>query len=119
MTRPCGCDRVQRGFTPFSDAADALDAAIDAQRALHHEVCETSSPLMVRIGVHTSEAQLRDGDYHRSAVNRPARLMAIAHCGQVVCSQATADLEGLAAITAILARVRDEHVSTRIPRVWV
>ena len=34
----------------------------------------------------------RDGDYYGSAVNRAARLMAVGHGGQIVCSQATGDL---------------------------
>jgi class 3 adenylate cyclase len=31
--------------------------------------------LRVRIGVHTGEAELRDGDYYGPAVNRAARLI--------------------------------------------
>ena len=34
----------------------------------------TPRPIRVRIGVHTGEAELRDGDYYGSAVNRCARL---------------------------------------------
>jgi len=44
------------------------------------------------MGLHTGMASLRDGDYFGSSLNRAARLMGIAHGGQVVCSQATTDL---------------------------
>src|SRR6185295_18625871 len=54
--------------------------------------------LRVRMGVHTGVASLRDGDYFGTSLNRAARLMGVAHGGQVVCSQATTDLarDGLA-----------------------
>ena len=50
--------------------------------------------IRVRMGLHTGEAEERDGDYFGTAVNRAARLMAVGHGGQVLCSQATAALVG-------------------------
>ena len=49
------------------------------------------------MGLHTCQAELRDGDYYGSAVNRAARLMSIANGGQIVLSLATEELarEGL------------------------
>jgi predicted ATPase len=44
------------------------------------------------MGLHTCEAEFRDGDYYGSAVNRAARLMSVAHGGQVVVSAATSEL---------------------------
>src|SRR6185295_16667522 len=49
-------------------------------------------PLRVRIGIHTGIAEARDGDYYGTTVNRAARLMALAHPGQVLVSEATAVL---------------------------
>jgi predicted ATPase len=76
----------------FGSAPAAVAAALAAQRALGAEAWPTEAPLRVRIGLHTGEAELRDDDYFGTAVNRAARLMAVAHGGQVVCSQATAAL---------------------------
>jgi predicted ATPase/class 3 adenylate cyclase len=76
----------------FSTADSAVLAAVDCQLAMDAETWALSEPLRVRIGIHTGVAELRDGDYFGSAVNRAARLEGIAHGGQIVCSQATADL---------------------------
>ncbi|TML65805.1 MAG: adenylate/guanylate cyclase domain-containing protein, partial [Actinobacteria bacterium] len=76
----------------FATAADAVSAASAAQVGLNAEPWSTTGPLKVRIGLHTCEVELRDGDYYGSAVNRAARLMSASHGGQVVCSAATADL---------------------------
>ncbi len=56
----------------FATAHDAIDAAIDAQRALGAERWDATGPLRVRMGLHTCEADVRDGDYYGSGVNRAA-----------------------------------------------
>ena len=81
-------------YAAFSTAHDAVDAAIAAQRSLGAEVWGATGPLRVRMGVHTGEVQHRDGDYFGTAVNRAARLMAVAHGGQLLVSHATERLLG-------------------------
>jgi predicted ATPase len=76
----------------FAAAGEALQAAEEAQRQLHGEVWGSIGSLRVRMGVHTGEVELRDGDYYGGVVNRAARLMGVAYGGQVVCSAVTADL---------------------------
>jgi len=76
----------------FATARDALDAGVAMQRALAAEPWAETGPLRVRMGIHTCEAEYRDGDYYGSEVNRAARLMSVAHGGQVVVSSATAGL---------------------------
>jgi class 3 adenylate cyclase len=74
-------------------AADAgVAAAIAGQRALSCAEWGATGPVRVRMGLHTGVASLRDGDYFGGTLNRAARLMAVAHGGQIVCSLATADL---------------------------
>src|SRR5262249_35256826 len=67
---------------------------LDAQSTLSMEVWPETGPLQVRMGIHTGETEERDGDYFGSAVNRAARLVAVAHGGQIVCSRATAEVAG-------------------------
>src|SRR5262249_14870639 len=67
-------------------------AAAAIQRALHAQDWPPEAPLRVRLALHTGEADLRDGDYYGSAVNRCARLRAIAHGGQALLSVATEEL---------------------------
>jgi predicted ATPase/class 3 adenylate cyclase len=73
----------------FSTAADATVAAVDAQLALAAEPWPESATLRARMGLHTGEADLRDGDYYGPTLNRAARLAATAHGGQIVASKAT------------------------------
>ena len=76
----------------FATAHDAVDAGVAAQRGLAEEPWAETGPLTARIGVHTCEAEVRDGDYYGSGVNRAARLMGVAHGGQVLVSAATSEL---------------------------
>ena len=70
----------------FTTPVEALSAAVEAQRGL------AEVGLRVRMAVHTGEAHERDGDYFGPAVNRAARLMAAGHGGQVLVSNAVAEL---------------------------
>ena len=70
----------------FHTPGDAVGAALDAQRALQAEPWPAEVPVRVRMGVHLGTVQERDGDYFGSAVNRAARLMGLAHGGQVLVS---------------------------------
>jgi predicted ATPase/class 3 adenylate cyclase len=78
----------------FHTAHDAIDAALVAQAALSAEAWPETGPLRVRMGIHTGETQERDGDYFGSAVNRAARVMAVGHGGQIVCSRAAIEVAG-------------------------
>ena len=71
----------------FADATDAARAAFDAQLGL-----TKLNVFKVRMGVHTGTADERDGDYYGPTLNRAARLMGIAHGGQILLSEATAAL---------------------------
>jgi predicted ATPase/class 3 adenylate cyclase len=76
----------------FGTAEGAVEAAVACQLALSGERWGVTGPLRVRMGLHTGAAEQRGGDYFGPVLNRAARLMAVAHSGQVLCSQATADL---------------------------
>ena len=76
----------------FSRVGDALDAAAGAQQALATASWPVGAMIRVRMGVHSGEAQERDGDYFGPAVNRAARIMAAGHGGQVVLSSVSASL---------------------------
>jgi hypothetical protein len=66
--------QLMRVVAAFTSPRSAVDAAVAAQRALL---------LPVRMGLATGEAELRDGDYFGTVLNRAARVMAVRHGGQV------------------------------------
>lgn len=78
-------------FVAFSDAAAALAASAEAQRALAaHDWPTPAAQPRVRMGLHTGHAEPLGGEYASPEVHRAARVAAAAHGGQVLCSQATA-----------------------------
>src|ERR1700689_2279599 len=76
----------------FATGHEALRAALETQKALASETWPDGAEIRVRMALHTGVCQERDGDYFGPVVNRTARLMAIAHGGQVVVSGVTAEL---------------------------
>lgn len=76
-------------FAVFQHAPGAASSAAAIQRVFTTEAWETDEPLKIRIGLHTGHADLREGDYYGSAVNRCARVRSLAHGGQVLLSLAT------------------------------
>ena len=78
----------------FADPVAAIDAAVAAQRALRDATWGEIGQLRVRMALHAGAAEARDGDYFGPALNRVARILAIAHGGQIICS----------AVAAVLAR---------------
>ncbi|MEP7327795.1 MAG: adenylate/guanylate cyclase domain-containing protein [Betaproteobacteria bacterium] len=76
----------------FHTAPAALAAALDAQRALQREPWPDAVMLRVRMALHSGAVELRDGDYFGGPLNRVARLLAAAHGGQTLTSEATQNL---------------------------
>ena len=76
----------------FPSAREAVQAAGHAQGSLASEPWPNEAVLRVRMALHTGECEERDGDYFGPALNRVARLQAVAHGGQVVLSRATTEM---------------------------
>ena len=79
-------------FAVFLRASDAVGASCSAQQLLLQENWPEGIAINVRMALHTGESELRDHDYYGNAVNRCARLRSIAHSGQILISEATAQL---------------------------
>jgi class 3 adenylate cyclase len=67
----------------FASPMSAVKAAVAAQRSLE---------LPVRMGLATGEAELREGDYFGTVLNRAARVMTAGHGGQILVADSTAGL---------------------------
>lgn len=100
----------------FASAHDAVLAAVDAQRSLEVTDWPLPEPLRVRMGLHSGEAAVRDGDYYGTAVNRAARISAIAHGGQIICSRATEELAGDGATVDVVWRDLGDHLLRDLAR---
>lgn len=71
-------------YAAFPAAINAVAAALMAQRVITAERWTGAAPLRVRMALHTGEADIRDGDYFGPALARVARLLAVAHGGQIL-----------------------------------
>ena len=76
----------------FRRPAEALGAAVAAQRALNQREWSSVGGLKVRMAVHVGTAERRDGDFFGPALNRVARLLALGHGGQILVTASAAEL---------------------------
>jgi class 3 adenylate cyclase len=77
-------------FYAFPRARDALQAAVEGQQALGRH--EWPASVRVRMGMHTGEPLSSGTGFVGLDVHRAARIMAAAHGGQILISQATREL---------------------------
>jgi predicted ATPase/class 3 adenylate cyclase len=76
-------------FMIFRGAIDAVLAAAEAQRAMVAETWPDGVAVRVRMGLHTGDIETTGADVIGYAINRTARIAAVAHGGQVLLSDAT------------------------------
>ncbi len=76
----------------FEDPLDALRATLELQSALATPVAAASVQLRVRCGLHVGVSERRENDFFGPSVNRAARIMSVAHGGQILLSEAVAAL---------------------------
>ncbi|HET6921249.1 MAG TPA: AAA family ATPase, partial [Jiangellaceae bacterium] len=79
-------------FSVFTHPAEAVAAAAAIHEVVGAEEWPNAAPIRVRVGVHTGDAEPRDGDWYGPAVNRAARLRALADGGLTLVSGVTAGL---------------------------
>jgi len=94
----------------FEGAGDALAAALDAQRALYREGWGALGALRVRMGLHTGEAEVHDGEYASSlTLVRAQRVTSAGHGGQTLLSTAAAQRVGTELPTGTTLRDLGPH----------
>jgi predicted ATPase/class 3 adenylate cyclase len=79
-------------YAAFDDPLDAVAATLEMQQALADPEETHGIALLVRCGLHLGVVERRDNDFFGTPVNRAARVMAAAHGGQVLLSQAVVGL---------------------------
>ena len=104
-----------RFFVVFATAGDGIAAAAEAQRALAAHPWPESSPVRVRIGLHTGSPRQHEGGYVGFDVHKAARIRSLAHGGQVVVSDSTAALVGRQLPGGLGLRDLGEHRVKDVP----
>ena len=89
-------------YAAFARPADAVNAAVAAQKALLAEDFSGVGGLKVRMAVHVGSAERRGIDFFGPALNRTARLIDLAHGGQILVT---------ASLPELLAAERDVHAT--------
>ena len=90
-------------------APSALRAALEGQRRLAEHQWPADSAVRVRMGIHSGEGRLLDGDYVGLDTHRTARITDAGHSGQVVLSDAARALAAAALPPGATLRDLGEH----------
>jgi class 3 adenylate cyclase len=77
-------------FFVFPTATDAVAAAVTAQQRVENHEWPAGVQLRVRIGVHSGPVTISGGEYVGLTVHETARICAVAHGGQIICSSSVA-----------------------------
>jgi len=94
-------DEGDGSFFVFTQAADAVAAAVESQRRIQRN--ETSGvSIRVRAGLHTGSAVLYGGEHVGINVHIAARVCSAAHGGQILCTGQTAAAAGIPAADVLL-----------------
>jgi len=113
-----GVERGTEGdsfFVAFPEASNAVAAAVAATRALAATDWPAGSRVRARIGLHTGEGRLVDGDYVGMDVHRAARIAAAGHGGQVLLSESTRILAERGLPSDVTLRDLGEHPLKDLP----
>jgi predicted ATPase/class 3 adenylate cyclase len=103
-------------FCVFSNAGDAVTAAVRMQRDLVDYVWPTNGEFRVRMGIHTGEGTLGARDYVGVDVNRAARISAAGHGRQILVSAETFALVGRKLSGGVSMRDLGEHQLKDLPQ---
>src|SRR5262245_57014595 len=94
----------------FNSAPDALSAAIETTRALAEEPWGETGTLAAHMALHTGQGVVvAEDQYDSQPLNRCARLMGVAHGGQLLASGATAALVPDALVDGVDLEDLGEH----------
>jgi len=102
-------------FLVFRSAAQAVAAAVEAQRAIASHDWPEGATVRVRMGVHTGEGVLGGDNYVGVDLHRAARIAAAGHGGQIVVSEATRALVEPSAPEGVTFRDLGEHRLRDLP----
>ena len=102
-------------FIVFTSATDAVAFASAAQKALARADWPNGVQIRVRMGIHTGEGMLSQGDYVGLDVHRAARVSAAAHGGQVLLSDSSRALVAADLPDGVSLRELGEHRLKDLP----
>jgi len=78
-------------FVAFDEASEGIECAVAIQRKLAEHRNDSGFAPQVRIGLHTTEATAKGGDYAGKGVHESARIGALAQGGEILASRQVID----------------------------